>query len=306
MSSPVTDTPPAAVAVPFPPEPEDSIAIIRLNVGGTRFVTTRTTLEKYPDSYFGLLLRSIDHCSSLLYTKDSEIFIDRDPAPFEKVLTYLRTNKVFPPMDARLRHEFQFYGLPTEPLKPPPNDFERYIKERVETHPEESFVYLKGKTPPNWDLARTQKEQGEAYYHACRKILDELDVPTTSQWFVARCLEVSPSWHTTYPKMKETDWILMFPKTKKGRAILSFLKCPKDTVRDLMKKRGSLRLSEAGHPPSTALATHSKEAELRKEDKRARSSHSTAASASHSGRRETVLTRIGKIRNRRATSPKEP
>uniref|UniRef100_A0A3Q3VLB4 BTB/POZ domain-containing protein KCTD3 n=1 Tax=Mola mola TaxID=94237 RepID=A0A3Q3VLB4_MOLML len=70
--------------------------IIQLNVGGTRFSTSRQTLMWIPDSFFSRL-----------------IFIDRDPTAFAPILNFLRTKE----LDLRgvnisvLRHEAEFYGI---------------------------------------------------------------------------------------------------------------------------------------------------------------------------------------------------
>ena len=71
-------------------------SMISLNVGGRVFVTTETTLRKCgSDSFFTRLL---DNCSSGRFTAATDstgaIFIDRDPAPFERILSFLRSNIV--------------------------------------------------------------------------------------------------------------------------------------------------------------------------------------------------------------------
>uniref|UniRef100_A0A4W6FVC7 BTB/POZ domain-containing protein KCTD3 n=1 Tax=Lates calcarifer TaxID=8187 RepID=A0A4W6FVC7_LATCA len=75
--------------------------IIQLNVGGTRFSTSRQTLMWIPDSFFSRLVKCQD------------IFIDRDPTAFAPILNFLRTKE----LDLRgvnisvLRHEAEFYGI---------------------------------------------------------------------------------------------------------------------------------------------------------------------------------------------------
>ena len=68
-------------------EMEASNSVIRLNVGGRSFCTTRATLTSVPGTMFEALL-SGRHA----VLKDSEggIFLDRDPDIFEHVLAYLR------------------------------------------------------------------------------------------------------------------------------------------------------------------------------------------------------------------------
>uniref|UniRef100_A0A4W5MZ56 BTB/POZ domain-containing protein KCTD3 n=1 Tax=Hucho hucho TaxID=62062 RepID=A0A4W5MZ56_9TELE len=84
--------------------------IIQLNVGGTRFSTSRQTLMWIPDSFFSSLLSG--RISSLL-DETGAIFIDRDPTAFAPILNFLRTKE----LDLRgvnikiLRHEAEFYGI---------------------------------------------------------------------------------------------------------------------------------------------------------------------------------------------------
>lgn len=84
--------------------------IIHLNVGGTRFSTSRQTLTWIPDSFFTSLLSG-----RIASQKDETgaIFIDRDPKLFSIILNFLRTKQVdlgevsLP----TLRHEAEFYGI---------------------------------------------------------------------------------------------------------------------------------------------------------------------------------------------------
>ncbi|XP_069464671.1 BTB/POZ domain-containing protein KCTD3 isoform X2 [Ambystoma mexicanum] len=84
--------------------------IIQLNVGGTRFSTSRQTLMWIPDSFFSSLLSGR---ISTLRDETGAIFIDRDPAAFAPILNFLRTKE----LDLRgvstsvLRHEAEFYGI---------------------------------------------------------------------------------------------------------------------------------------------------------------------------------------------------
>uniref|UniRef100_A0A672R4T6 BTB domain-containing protein n=1 Tax=Sinocyclocheilus grahami TaxID=75366 RepID=A0A672R4T6_SINGR len=76
--------------------------IIQLNVGGTRFSTSRQTLTWIPDSFF----------SSLLSGRISSLR-DETGATFAPILNFLRTKE----LDLRgvnisiLRHEAEFYGI---------------------------------------------------------------------------------------------------------------------------------------------------------------------------------------------------
>uniref|UniRef100_A0A8C0RS20 BTB domain-containing protein n=2 Tax=Canis lupus familiaris TaxID=9615 RepID=A0A8C0RS20_CANLF len=87
-----------------------SAEIVQLNVGGTRFSTSRQTLMWIPDSFFSSLLSGR---ISTLRDETGAIFIDRDPAAFAPILNFLRTKE----LDLRgvsinvLRHEAEFYGI---------------------------------------------------------------------------------------------------------------------------------------------------------------------------------------------------
>ncbi|KAM9409470.1 BTB/POZ domain-containing protein KCTD3 [Pholidichthys leucotaenia] len=84
--------------------------MVQLNVGGTRFSTSRQTLMWIPDSFFSSLLSGR---ISTLRDETGAIFIDRDPTAFAPILNFLRTKE----LDLRgvnisvLRHEAEFYGI---------------------------------------------------------------------------------------------------------------------------------------------------------------------------------------------------
>lgn len=60
--------------------------LVKLNVGGVKYITTNTTLESIPESFFFGLLSG-----RLATTKIKDyIFIDRNGTIFEYVLSYLR------------------------------------------------------------------------------------------------------------------------------------------------------------------------------------------------------------------------
>uniref|UniRef100_A0A5S6R438 BTB domain-containing protein n=1 Tax=Trichuris muris TaxID=70415 RepID=A0A5S6R438_TRIMR len=85
-------------------------AVIKLNVGGTHFTTSRSTLTWIPDTFFTSLLSGR---IPTLKDDSGAIFIDRDPKLFYIILNYMRSKQV----DLRevelvaLRHEAQFYGI---------------------------------------------------------------------------------------------------------------------------------------------------------------------------------------------------
>ncbi|XP_077980981.1 BTB/POZ domain-containing protein KCTD3-like [Glandiceps talaboti] len=84
--------------------------IIQLNVGGTRFSTSRQTLTWIPDSFFSSLLSGR---ISSLKDETGAIFIDRDPNLFIPILNYLRTKDLdLNDLNIQaLRHEAEFYGI---------------------------------------------------------------------------------------------------------------------------------------------------------------------------------------------------
>ncbi|CAB0029078.1 unnamed protein product [Trichogramma brassicae] len=84
--------------------------IVHLNVGGTRFSTSRQTLSWIPDSFFTALL------SNRIASRRDEsgaLFIDRDPKIFSVILNYLRTKDIdLTGVNIRtLKHEAEFYGI---------------------------------------------------------------------------------------------------------------------------------------------------------------------------------------------------
>ncbi|KYM83601.1 BTB/POZ domain-containing protein KCTD3 [Atta colombica] len=84
--------------------------IVHLNVGGTRFSTSRQTLTWIPDSFFTALLSNrIDSHKD----ETGALFIDRDPKLFSIILNYLRTKDIdLKIIDIRtLRHEAEYYGI---------------------------------------------------------------------------------------------------------------------------------------------------------------------------------------------------
>ncbi|XP_058808966.1 BTB/POZ domain-containing protein KCTD3 isoform X2 [Phymastichus coffea] len=84
--------------------------IIHLNVGGTRFSTSRQTLSWIPDSFFTALLSN-----RIASRRDDSgaLFIDRDPKIFSVILNYLRTKDIdLKDVNIRtLRHEAEYYGI---------------------------------------------------------------------------------------------------------------------------------------------------------------------------------------------------
>ncbi|KAI6220020.1 BTB domain-containing protein [Aphelenchoides fujianensis] len=102
---------------------DEGAEVVQLNVGGTRFATTKATLiSREPESFFAQLLQMDelgelpDPWRSAACRLDSgAYFIDRDGDLFAYVLDYLRNGKLLLPANfheiARLREETLFYQL---------------------------------------------------------------------------------------------------------------------------------------------------------------------------------------------------
>lgn len=93
-------------------EPRDN-KVLRLNVGGQFYTTTRPTFQRYPNS---LLARIAN--GQLHMPRDDRNFlvIDRDGGVFRHILNYLRTDRVLLPDGFRevalLKEEASYYELP--------------------------------------------------------------------------------------------------------------------------------------------------------------------------------------------------
>ncbi|XP_060568576.1 BTB/POZ domain-containing protein KCTD6-like [Ruditapes philippinarum] len=91
----------------------NSERIVKLNVGGTFYSSTKSTLTKVADSYLGRLMNGDLPC-----TRDEKgsFFIDRDGQVFRHILNYLRSDRLTTPFGFRdlklLKVEADYYGLP--------------------------------------------------------------------------------------------------------------------------------------------------------------------------------------------------
>jgi len=85
--------------------------IVKLNVGGRVFLTSKSTLT---DSGNNMLSAMIQH-SNPAQLIDGHYFIDRDPETFRWILSYLRGSKVLPPKEsnemALLKEEAEYFAL---------------------------------------------------------------------------------------------------------------------------------------------------------------------------------------------------
>ena len=84
---------------------------IKLNVGGQQFVTSKSTLEKEPESMICRLV-----CGEIPSLKDENgaILIDRSPKHFDTILNYLRMGDILLDHDLNIEaliQEANFYGI---------------------------------------------------------------------------------------------------------------------------------------------------------------------------------------------------
>jgi len=89
--------------------------IVTFNVGGEKFCTELSTLQKYSDSVLYNLATT-----SIGVDKDEKgrIFIDRSPKKFRKILQYMRDDSVKKTdMTPEIRDELLFYGVMDEKLQ---------------------------------------------------------------------------------------------------------------------------------------------------------------------------------------------
>ena len=75
---------------------DDQSEIVTLDIGGTLFKTTHTTLSQYPET--SVLAAMFDQeCG--MWDANGHYFIDRDPKAFAAILSYLRTGELFESYD---------------------------------------------------------------------------------------------------------------------------------------------------------------------------------------------------------------
>lgn len=87
--------------------------IVKLNVGGTFYTSTMTTLSKIPGSHLCRIMTGELPCPR---DEKGSYFIDRDGQIFRYVLNYLRSDRLTIPFGFRdlklLKDEADYYGLP--------------------------------------------------------------------------------------------------------------------------------------------------------------------------------------------------
>ncbi|CAF1351935.1 unnamed protein product [Rotaria sp. Silwood1] len=95
----------------------DIDARIILNVGGTRFETSKSTLKKLPATRLSKLTEQLSYYDPIL----NEYFFDRHPGVFSQILNYYRTGKLHYPTNVcgpLFEDELSYWGLQREEVEP--------------------------------------------------------------------------------------------------------------------------------------------------------------------------------------------
>lgn len=114
--------------------------IIHLNVGGTKYTTTKSTLRRFPKSMLGAMFTG-----NLPVTtdKDGYYFIDRCGYIFEYILQFLRSGKLILPNNFSdielLQCEVDFYQI--EELKVAVKDYTEKRNKNVEANDGKTLLY---------------------------------------------------------------------------------------------------------------------------------------------------------------------
>ncbi|XP_046583010.1 potassium voltage-gated channel protein egl-36-like isoform X1 [Haliotis rubra] len=90
---------------------------VRICVGGTHFVTTRETLNKYPRTPLAELNKSCDNFDD----SENEYYFDRDPAVFACILNMYRTKELHVTQALcgnAVRNELEFWKIPETVIAP--------------------------------------------------------------------------------------------------------------------------------------------------------------------------------------------
>ena len=87
---------------------------MKLNVGGSKFETTLSTLTRHPDSMLAVMFSGRHEVPQ---DRDGYVFIDRDGTHFRIILNFLRTGALDVPTSQKaaseLTRELQYYQLDT-------------------------------------------------------------------------------------------------------------------------------------------------------------------------------------------------
>ncbi len=109
--------------------------IIKLNVGGTRFMTTRQTLMRQPSSVLGRMFDIDSPFQPAAKLEDGAYFLDRDPVKFTVILNFLREDDL-PKLSLdelkTLRNEARYFQL---------NNLEEEIDNRLDKLEVYKFKY---------------------------------------------------------------------------------------------------------------------------------------------------------------------
>ena len=103
--------------------------LVKLNVGGCKFTTTRSTLTNDPDSMLARMFAHEESVAPAAKDEDGAFFIDRDGAYFKTILNFLRGGNLIvePGISLEgLKAEAEYYGLDSLEEK-----IEEKIKEKM-------------------------------------------------------------------------------------------------------------------------------------------------------------------------------
>ena len=93
---------------------------VKLNVGGSKFETTLSTLTRYPESMLGAMFSGRHE---LPPDEEGRVFIDRDGTHFRVILNFLRTGCLDVPHSDQaakeLKRELEYYQLPNDGILHP-------------------------------------------------------------------------------------------------------------------------------------------------------------------------------------------
>jgi hypothetical protein len=107
---------------------------VKLNVGGSRFETTLSTLTRHPES---MLAAMFSGRHEVPQDEDGYVFIDRDGTHFRAILNFLRTGILNVPPSRKaaeeLKCELQYYQLPFDGCSNHESDTDTPIVETVVT-----------------------------------------------------------------------------------------------------------------------------------------------------------------------------
>ena len=107
---------------------------VKLNVGGSRFETTLSTLTRHPES---MLAAMFSGRHEVPQDEDGYVFIDRDGTHFHTVLNFLRTGILNVPPSRKaaeeLKCELQYYQLPCDGCSNHESDTDTPMVETVVT-----------------------------------------------------------------------------------------------------------------------------------------------------------------------------